>query len=100
MKLLEMFYRGLHALLVGAIAGSGGAAAQVGQGGSAEELAWQEARARGDMAGFERYLELYPAGEHASDAFRCVIVLSQGLTDPACALETAAGAEQGGVDVY
>jgi hypothetical protein len=100
MKLIAMLYRSLQALLIATVAGSGGAAAQGEQTGSAEELAWQEALARGNKAAFERYLELYPAGTYATEAFRCVIVLSQGLTDPSCAVETAAGPEQGGGDVY
>lgn len=42
-------------------------------GGAAEEQAWSSTRRAGTVAAYQRYLELFPVGEHAEEAFRLLI---------------------------
>jgi hypothetical protein len=97
MKRLKTLYRGSQALLLAALAWSGVLGTHTGRADSAEELAWQEARARGDAAAFEGFLERYPAGEYASEAYHCLVVLSLNLSEPSCTVEPAAGPARGSV---
>lgn len=43
---------------------------------SAEEQAWSEARSTNTAASYQRYLELFPVGRHAEEAFRLLIAAS------------------------
>jgi hypothetical protein len=62
-----------------AAAASGGAAAGHAPGEAqaavspAEQAAWDRARSSGSTAAFQRYLELYPTGQYAEDAFRTLV---------------------------
>ncbi len=68
----------LLAAAAGGITGLGGAApAAVGpeaQGaGAAETAAWSEAQRARSPEAYQRYLELFPVGPHAEEAFRLLI---------------------------
>lgn len=39
----------------------------------AEQAAWDKARGSGNATAFQRYLELYPTGQYAEEAFRILI---------------------------
>ena len=41
--------------------------------GTAEQRRWAEAQQRHDRAAYQRYLELYPTGHYAEEAFRSII---------------------------
>ena len=65
----------LRTLLVAAAAGG---AVQVPHAGQAaispqEQAAWDRARGSGNAEAFQRYLELYPTGVYAEQAFRILI---------------------------
>jgi hypothetical protein len=69
--------RRLRTLLLAAAAG-GGAAHQMPEVAHAavspaEQAAWDRARGSGSASGFQRYLELYPTGQYAEDAFRILV---------------------------
>lgn len=71
----------MRALLLAAAAGgvahiAGHAGAAVGPNGppvGAEQKSWAEAARRGTVEGYQRYLELFPTGRHAEEAFRLLI---------------------------
>ena len=93
MRWLISVGRGLQAILFAA-----GAAqplttkAQEQNFGSTEERVWFEAREAGTPEAFARYLELYPIGRFAEQAFSCLISdESGGSGDPACQIGPAAG---------
>lgn len=93
MNHLKALITSLRAFLIAALAGGGAAQAQRVVDPS-EEAAWNAARSAGTSAAFERYLDLYPVGRYAEEAFRCIVELS---VDPAavCAVDPDPGA--GGV---
>jgi len=93
MKRLSGLYRSLYAILGLALAWSSSPGVRPTYADADEDLAWEEARARGDATAFERFLELYPAGEHASEAYGCLVTLSLGQTDPNCSIAPAAGVD-------
>lgn len=98
MKRIRALYRGPQALLLAALAWSGVVGTQTGRADTAEEMAWQAARARGDAAAFEGFLERYPVGKFASEAYRCLVVISLELTDPSCTVEPTTGRARGNED--
>lgn len=63
-----------------------------------EEQAWQAARARGTSDAFQAYLDSFPTGRHASEAFAAVVAAAKGF-DLADVLggEPAPGASTGAV---
>ncbi|MEK0083888.1 hypothetical protein [Benzoatithermus flavus] len=71
----------LRALLLAAAAGSapplpGHAQAPAGTetgASAAEQKVWAEARKKRTVAGYERYLELFPTGQYAEEAFRLLV---------------------------
>jgi hypothetical protein len=75
----------------GAGQGVGIAAAAVS---TAEQEAWNAARSSGSAASFQRYLELYPTGQYAEEAFRILIEKSWRPPDR----DTPAGADVLDVD--
>ncbi len=85
--------RRLRTVLLAAAA-SGGAAAGHAPGEAhaavspAEQAAWDRARSSGSAAAFQRYLELYPTGQFAEEAFR---VLIEKSWRPPRRVEPAAG---------
>lgn len=95
---------GLRGLLVAAAA-SGAASASSASAQStdpatcADDAAWEAARSAGTIDALQRYLEAYPVGCHAGEAFRLIVTLSEA--DPVL-IEPAAGgpADAGGGDLY
>jgi hypothetical protein len=72
MDFLKSVLLGTRALLITAFAAGGGAVyGQTGR--DQEEVDWQRALAEGTSAAFQRYLEYYPTGRYASEAFACTI---------------------------
>ena len=71
MKRLAAVLLGLRALAITALAGSPGAHAQGAP--SADDAAWAAASDAGTAEACQRYLEAFPAGQHAEEAFRCLI---------------------------
>ncbi len=55
-----------------------------------EAQVWQAAREIGTAEAYQRYLQLFPVGSYAEDAFRCIVEQSVGLNS--CAIEPAGGA--------
>jgi hypothetical protein len=78
----------LRALLLATLAGAPGVHAQELP--SADDAAWATAIEAGTAEACQQYLEEFPAGRHAEEAFRCLI---EGQ------LEGAPDAAQG-VDIY
>jgi hypothetical protein len=69
-KRLAALFLGLRALAIAALAGSPAAHAQEQ---SADDAAWAVASEAGTAAACQDYLEAFPAGRHAEEAFRCLI---------------------------
>lgn len=93
MRYVTVLYATLRALLVAALAGGATLAeAQTDR----EAAAWEAARAANTVEAYQRYLELYPLGEHAGHAFRQIIELSELEETPPSTIAPAAPP----VDVY
>jgi hypothetical protein len=69
-KRLAALFLGLRALAIAALAGSPAGHAQEQ---SADDAAWAAATEAGTAAACQDYLEAFPAGRHAEEAFRCLI---------------------------
>ena len=61
----------LRALVIAGAASTGGAHAQQPQ--SADDAAWEAARSAGTASAYQRYLEEFPVGRHAEEAFRLLV---------------------------
>jgi hypothetical protein len=61
----------LRALAIAGAASTGAVHAQQPQ--SADDAAWEAAQSAGTPAAYQRYLEEFPAGQHAEEAFRLLI---------------------------
>ena len=59
------------ALLVAIIAGQGGSAAA--QNLSPDDRAWDAVKASGTAEACQQYLSEFPTGDHAEEAFRCLV---------------------------
>jgi len=99
MKYLATLCSSLRALMIAALAGGPvGAATQVQAQSSADREAaqWNAARGIGTADAYQHYLEQYPVGRYAGDAFRCMIELT---VDPnaVSSCSGAPGAGPGGV---
>jgi len=71
MDVLKALLASTRALMVAYVAGSiGSASAQTDD---PEEQLWNQALERGTVEAFQRYLEEYPVGRHASEAFRYIV---------------------------
>ncbi|HZA67114.1 MAG TPA: hypothetical protein VE592_09185 [Geminicoccaceae bacterium] len=70
MKKLAAVLLGLRALAITALAGSPIGHAQSP---SADDAAWAAAREAGTAEACQEYLQAFPAGQHAEEAFRCLI---------------------------
>jgi hypothetical protein len=70
MRRLAAVLLGLRALAIAALAGSPMAH---GQSPSPDDDAWAAARDAGTAEACQGYLEAFPAGDHAEEAFRCLI---------------------------
>ena len=71
MKRLAAVLLGLRALAITALAGSPIGHAQ--QPLSGDDAAWAAASEAGTAEACQQYLEVYPAGRHAEEAFRCLV---------------------------
>ena len=71
MKRLAAVLLGLRALAITALAGSPIGHAQAAP--SADDAAWAAASDAGTAEACQQYLEAFPAGHHAEEAFRCLI---------------------------
>jgi hypothetical protein len=80
MNRLATFLVGLRALLLATFAGTPMAHGQELP--SADDAAWAAANAAGTAEACQQYLEEFPAGRHAEEAFRC-LVEGQLELDPA-----------------
>src|SRR4051812_29053893 len=66
----------LRSLAVAAAAGGAVQAPQLSHAAATspqEQAAWDKARGSGNAAAFQRYLELYPTGQYAEQAFRILV---------------------------
>jgi hypothetical protein len=88
MNRLATLFLSLRALVMATLAGAPIAHGQELP--SADDAAWAAANAAGTAEACQQYLEEFPAGRHAEEAFRCLI---EGQ------LEGAPDAAQG-VDIY
>ena len=62
------------ALMMATLAGQpGGAQAQDLSAVSADDRAWQAVRASGTAQACQQYLSEFPTGDHAEEAFRCLV---------------------------
>ncbi|MGH6920246.1 MAG: hypothetical protein ACREJ0_21380 [Geminicoccaceae bacterium] len=71
MKRLAAVLLGLRALAITALAGSPAGHAQEPP--SPDDAAWAAASDAGTAEACQGYLEAFPAGRHAEEAFRCLI---------------------------
>jgi hypothetical protein len=88
MNRLATLFLGLRALVMATLAGAPIAHGQESP--SADDAAWGAAIEAGTATACQQYLEEFPAGRHAEEAFRCLI---EGQ------LEVAPGAGQD-LDIY
>lgn len=73
----------LHTVLLALTAGGMASSVEVAHAAVSpgEQAAWDRARSSGAASAFQRYLELYPTGQYAEDAFR--ILVEKTWRDPA-----------------
>jgi hypothetical protein len=90
MAFLHRVYAALRALLIVSVAGHGPASAQTAD---QEETEWRAALSAGTADAFQRYLERYPTGRYAEEAFGCAI--EAGL----CASDASAAVVTRGIDL-
>ncbi len=79
MRYLATLYSSLRTLLIAALAGGTGGVASDAHAQSSpdrEAAEWNTALGVGTAEAFQRYLEQYPMGAHAGDAFRRYIELT------------------------
>lgn len=72
MRWITALVGGLRALMFAAFATSGAPHAQQAPS-DADESAWAAARSVGTAEAYQRYLEEFPVGRHAEDAFRFLV---------------------------
>lgn len=71
MRWIAAVMASLRAFLVAGLAGSGAAEAQ--QPSNADDAAWAAARRADTAEAYQRYLEEFPVGRHAEQAFRALV---------------------------
>jgi hypothetical protein len=81
MRYVNSFWATLRALLVAALAGSASPAPAQAPGDS-EAAAWEAAQSADTIEAYQRYLEIYPLGPHAAEAFRSIVELSTETEEP------------------
>lgn len=96
MKLLQEFYASVRALLIAATSANLVVAQEAAD---PEEQAWQEAVSEGTAAAFQGYLESYPAGRYAEEAFACTIEVEESDVCTIVEGEGGSGAMREGVAV-
>jgi hypothetical protein len=96
MRFLGALYAGLRALAIAAltsVAIGGGAHGQSPT--DPETAAWNRARQENTLESYQRYLELYPLGAHAAEAFQATVELMLSVEPSAPSDEALPG-----VDIY
>ncbi len=91
MKYLATLCSSLRALMIAALAGgpAGTATTAYAQSSAEREAAqWNSAQGIGTVTAYQRYLEQYPLGRHAGEAFRHIVELT---IDPDAAIAPGAG---------
>ena len=81
MRYVNSFWTTLRALLIAALAGSASPAPAQAPG-DREAAAWEAAQAAGTIEAYQHYLEIYPLGPHAAEAFRSIVELSTAPEAP------------------
>ena len=71
MRLMAALLASLRAALMATFASSGTLQAQ--QPADADEAAWGAAQSAGTAEACQRYLDQFPVGRHADEAFRCLV---------------------------
>jgi len=71
MNRLATLFLGLRALVMASLAGA--PATQAQEGPTSDDAAWAAAREAGTLEACQQYLEDFPAGRYAEQAFRCLI---------------------------
>jgi hypothetical protein len=71
MRLMAALLASLRAALMATFASSGAVHAQ--QPGDADDAAWGAAQSAGTAEACQRYLDQFPVGRHANEAFRCLV---------------------------
>ena len=66
---MAAIFLGLRALAIAALAGSPAGHAQEG----GDDAAWAAASEAGTAEACQQYLEAFPSGRHAEEAFRCLV---------------------------
>jgi hypothetical protein len=94
MRWLTAVYASLKAVMIATLAVPGGGQAQ-----SADDSAWEAARAAGTPEACQQYLTDYPTGAHASEAFECVVANS-APPSPAAPAPRIWNQRQSQVDIY
>lgn len=69
MRLLSAWYARVVALLMASLAAPHGSSAQD----DPDTAAWREARQIGTYEAYQRYLEVFPLGRYADQAFRSMV---------------------------
>lgn len=42
-----------------------------------DDISWYQARSEGTVTAYQQYLDAYPAGRYSSDAFACIVGMTQ-----------------------
>jgi hypothetical protein len=71
MRLMAALLASLRAALMASFASSGALHAQ--QPTDADDAAWAAAQGAGTAEACQRYLDQFPVGRHANEAFRCLV---------------------------
>lgn len=79
MRFLGALYAGLRALTIAALASIAVSGAQGQNPTDPETAAWNRARQENTLEAYQRYLELYPLGAHAAEAFQATVELMLSL---------------------
>lgn len=102
---LKAAFRRFGALLLATVAGSSMQPAHVARGevgaqqapaGPNDEATWAKARKAATVSAYQRYLELFPTGAYAEDAFRLLVEGSLRARKPVKLVEIEPGAGPGG----
>lgn len=71
MRWMATVYASFKALMIAALASQSGSAEA--QEASPDDRAWESVKASGSAEACQRYLNDYPTGAHAEEAFRCLV---------------------------
>lgn len=92
MRWLSAVYASLKAAMIATLATPIGGQAQ-----TADDTAWEAARAAGTPEACQQYLSDFPTGAHAAEAFQCVVAKNPPAAPPA---NKVWNRRQSQVDIY